>query len=233
VTDTAPRRRRWGRRDEDHSVGVLELFFDLVYVYAMSQVTTLVLQEVSWTGFARGVLALAAIWWRWENYAWLTNTVEHADPPARILIFLAMVAMLIAATALPAAFAADHARHAYSYLHLPLITGSVFFAIGVDEAVAHPGEPLAPLPGLALASGLALFYLGELAHRWRDHHRLLADRLVAGAAAVVPIADRVPAVATLGALLLISAPRVAREIRAGILRPGRPVRGRPSWTRSR
>jgi hypothetical protein len=107
----------------------------------------------------------------------------------------------------------------------------------VQAAVAHPGEPLAPLSGLALAGGLALFYLGELAYRWRDHRRLMVDRLVAGAAAaaVIPIADRVPAVATLGVLLLIGAPRVAWEIRSGVFpRPAvRPVRGRPSWTRSR
>lgn len=110
---------------EDRTVGTLELFFDLVYVHAMSEVTTLMLANVSWTGFGRGALALTAIWWAWENYAWLTNTFEHADPPARILIYFAMAAMLIAATALPNAFGKMALVFATAYVFVPLLHGRV------------------------------------------------------------------------------------------------------------
>ena len=79
----------------DRSVGTLELFFDLVFVYAMSQVTILMLADISWAGFGRGLLALAAVWWAWVCYAWLTNTSDHAGPAHRLLIFLAMAAMLV------------------------------------------------------------------------------------------------------------------------------------------
>ncbi|MYW16787.1 hypothetical protein GT039_14595 [Streptomyces sp. SID2955] len=88
----------------DRSVGTLELFFDLVFVYAMSQVTILMLADISWAAFGRGLLALAAVWWAWVCYAWLTNTSDHAGPAYRLLIFLAMAAMLVAAVALPQAF---------------------------------------------------------------------------------------------------------------------------------
>ena len=66
----------------DRSVGTLELFFDLVFVYTMSQVTVLMLADISWAGFGRGVLALAAVWWAWACYAWLTNTSDHDGPRA-------------------------------------------------------------------------------------------------------------------------------------------------------
>ena len=349
----------------DRSVGTLELFFDLVFVYAMSQVTILMLADVSWAGFGHGLLALAAVWWAWVCYAWLTNTSDHAGPPHRLLIFLAMAAMLVAAVALPQAFGeralvfglaflvvrlihvailaldvrgeadvgpaalrlvpslltgpallvaaafvdtpvrellwiaaavidfsgpllvgtagwgvapayfverhgqiiiialgeaivevgagaedslgrpgvltavllavlvaaglwwsyfgylrggaerrlrgveererARLARDSYSYLHLPMVAGVVFFALGVHEAVAGAREPLPLPPAVALAGGVALFFLGDVAYRWRDHHQLAAGRLLAGlgAAALIPVAVVAPALVALVGLTLV------------------------------
>ncbi|MGH3901768.1 MAG: low temperature requirement protein A [Pseudonocardiaceae bacterium] len=70
---------------DDRPVGTLELFFDLVFVYAMSQVTNLMLADISWVGFGHGALALAAIWWAWVCYAWLTGTSDEAGPLIRTL----------------------------------------------------------------------------------------------------------------------------------------------------
>src|SRR5690348_17588001 len=89
---------------DERSVGYLELFFDLTFVFAMSQVTHLMLHDISWQGFGRGVLALLALWWAWVCYAWLTNIFEIARVIHTTLIILAMAAMLIAVTALPTAF---------------------------------------------------------------------------------------------------------------------------------
>lgn len=80
------------------------MFFDLVFVYAMSQVTELMLTDVSWRGFAHGALALLAVWWAWACYAWLTNTGTTARVASRSLVIAAMAAMLLAASALPTAF---------------------------------------------------------------------------------------------------------------------------------
>ncbi len=93
---------------DDGSVGTLELFFDLVFVSAMSQVTSLMVGDISWIGFGHGSLALAAIWWAWVCFAWLTQTSDEAGPLIRTLTFLAMTAMLIAAIALPKAFGQHH-----------------------------------------------------------------------------------------------------------------------------
>jgi low temperature requirement protein LtrA len=355
-------------------VGNLELFFDLTFVYAMSQVTHLMLSDMSWQGFGRGVLALLGLWWAWVCYAWLTNLFEVARVVHTALIILAMAAMLIAVIALPTAFttgalvfglallavrlinagifiasssrdeaelasairrlapglligptlivaaafvaspyrellwiaaaaidfgspllagtnglrvipsyfierhgsviiialgetivalgavtsedlrlpgvlgavvcgvlisatlwwtyfgltagaeermrrtpAVDRPRlalEAYSYLHLPLVAGIVLFAVGTRVSVEHVDEPLAPLAALALTGGVALFYAAEVAYRWRDHHQLTVDRLLAAAASllVFPVATSVPAVSSLTILTAIGVLRLAWEL---------------------
>ena len=368
-----PHTDEWQETD-GRSVGNLELFFDLTFVYAMSQVTHLMLSDISWQGFGRGVLALLALWWAWVCYAWLTNLFEVARVVHTTLIILAMAAMLIAVIALPTAFttgalifglallavrlinagmfiasssqgeaelasairrlmpglligpvlivaaafvaspyrellwvaaaavdfgspliariselrvvpsyfvarhgsviiialgetivelgagatedlhhprvlgavvlgvlisaslwwtyfgltagaelrmqrtsAVDRprlARDAYSYLHLPLVAGIIFFAVGARVSIEHIGEPLAPLPALALTGGVALFYAGEVAYRWRDHHQLVVDRLLAAAACLLtfPVATSVPAVLSLTILTAIGILRLAWEL---------------------
>src|SRR5689334_14834261 len=362
------------READGRSVGNLELFFDLTFVYAMSQVTQLMLTDISWQGFGRGVLALLALWWAWVCYAWLTNMFELARVIHTTLIILAMAAMLIAAVALPTAFTSgavvfglallavrlinagmfiasssrdeaelasairrlapglligpvlivaaafvpspyrellwiaaaavdfgsprlagtnglrvvpsyfierhgsvviialgeaiialgavtsEDLRHpgvldavvcgvlisatlwwtyfgltagaeermrrtpavdrprlaldAYSYLHLPLVAGIVFFAVGTRVSVEHIAEPLAPLAALALTGGVALFYAAEVAYRWRDHHQLVVDRLLAAAASllVFPVAISVPAILSLTILTAIGVLRLAWEL---------------------
>jgi low temperature requirement protein LtrA len=114
----------------------------------------------------------------------------------------------------PAAERAQLARDAYSYLHLPLVAGVVFFALGARVSVEHIDEPLAPLEALALTGGVALFYAGEVAYRWRDHHQLTVDRVLTAAATLLmyPVAISVPAVVSLTALTVIGVVRLAWEL---------------------
>ena len=72
------------------------------------------------------------------------------------------------------------ARYAYSYLHLPLVAAIMLFAVGAHAAVAHAMDPLPLLPAIALAGGTALFYLGDVGYRWRDHRQVPIDRAAAG-----------------------------------------------------
>src|SRR3954449_10457605 len=72
-----------GVRRDEHEVTPVELFFDLVFVFAITQVTRLFVQESTWLGLLRGMLVLAAIWWAWNSFAWLTsaeNIDEGGDP---------------------------------------------------------------------------------------------------------------------------------------------------------
>ncbi|WP_212847029.1 low temperature requirement protein A [Actinoplanes ianthinogenes] len=360
------------RPEDDRAVGALELFFDLVFVYAMSQVTHLIEEHRSWAGFGHGVLALMAVWWAWVCFTWLTNTSAESGTLARTLIFLAVSAMLVAASSLveafgeamvfalalltvrllhvvlliysarrdtrwrralvrllpvlligpglvvlaatqesplrealwlsavlvdfggpavfgmggfhvrpghfverhglmviialgesiyqmgraatgdvrradvlvavvlgvlvsaamwwayfglkhgaaarlrraPASERARLARDAYSYLHLPLIAGIIWYSLGVGESIAHPDEPLPPLSGLALCGGAALFYAGEVWYRWRDHHEIATDRLVTAVVliALVPMATAVPALRILAAVTAVSVAFVGWEV---------------------
>ncbi len=91
--------------EQEHRVTPLELFFDLVFVFAFTEVTTLMTNELSWAGLGRGLLVLAALWWAWTGYAWLTNTVDPEERGfATVALLVAMAAMFVAALAVPEAF---------------------------------------------------------------------------------------------------------------------------------
>lgn len=372
--DSAPDGEPKAQDSGSGSVGNLELFFDLVFVYAMSQVTELMLADVSWRGFGHGALGLLAVWWAWVCYAWLTNTFTTDRVASRCLVIAAMAAMLLAASALPTAFstgslvfglallavrvihlvmfgvaayhddeqlragllrlapslltgpvliavaaafpspyrellwvaaavidfggplvagvegfrvapfyfverhgnmiiivlgeaivglgagASEHlrqpavltaavlgvliaaslwwtyfgltagaaqrlqhaqgserarlARDAYSYLHLPLVAGVGFFALGAREALDALADPLPLLPAVALGGGVGLFYAADVAYRWRDHHQLVRDRLLASAASflLIPLSMTVPAWSALAVLTAVGALRLAWEL---------------------
>src|SRR4029450_9039473 len=106
----------------------------------------------------------------------------------------------------PAPERARLARDAYSYLHLPLVAGIIWYSLGGGGGVAHPDEPLQPLLGLALCGGATLFYAGEVLYRWRDHHEIATDRLVTSVVliALIPMAPAVPALTILIAVTAVS-----------------------------
>ncbi|ATL65235.1 low temperature requirement protein A [Nocardia terpenica] len=89
---------------EDASVTQLELFFDLVLVFAFTQVTDLAAHETTAVNMLRALLVLAVMWWVWIAYAWLGNVVEADEGLARIAMFAAMGAALIMALVIPEAF---------------------------------------------------------------------------------------------------------------------------------
>jgi low temperature requirement protein LtrA len=106
-----------GRQAErEQRVTPLELFFDLVLVYAITQVTELMSHDPTWRGVGRGLLVLAALWWAWTGYAWLTNTLEPEEGQVRAGMFGAMAAMLVVALAVPGAFGAEAVLFGVAYL---------------------------------------------------------------------------------------------------------------------
>lgn len=112
---------------DEHSVTPLELFFDLALVFAVTQVTSLLVEEPSWSGVLRGMLVLAALWWAWSGYAWLTSAVDVDEGGVRLAMLAAMAAMLIVALAVPDAFGDDGVVFGVAYLigrvlHLVLYT---------------------------------------------------------------------------------------------------------------
>jgi low temperature requirement protein LtrA len=93
--------------EQEHRVTPRELFFDLVFVFAFTQVTTLLAHDPTFAGIGRGVLVLGALWWPWTAYAWLTNTVDPEEGFIGAALLVALIAMFLAALAVPHVFGAD------------------------------------------------------------------------------------------------------------------------------
>jgi low temperature requirement protein LtrA len=120
-------------RQEDR-VLPLELFFDLVFVLAITQCTTLMSHHTSWEGLGEGMLILALLWWSWTAYAWLTSVVDPEEGGVRIALFAAMAGFLIAAICVPDAFGGLGTEFAVAY-------GAVRFAQILLLAIAGRDDP--------------------------------------------------------------------------------------------
>jgi len=97
-------RLRMEANSRDAVVTPLELYFDLVFVFALTQVTAFMADELSGRGVVRGLLVLALLWWSWTGYAWLCNVVRVDVGAIRLVLLVAMAAMFILALSIPEAF---------------------------------------------------------------------------------------------------------------------------------
>jgi low temperature requirement protein LtrA len=360
--------------EREQRVTSFELFFDLVFVFGFTQVTTVLSDDPTWSGLADGLLILGALWWAWAAYAWLTNTVNPDEGAVWGAMLVAMAAMFVAALAVPEAFGRHGvvfgvaflvvnvmyltlyalgargdrdllaailrsapsalagaaliiaagfldgglrpllwlaalviglfgpllagssgwrvepahfverhgliviiaigesliaiglgargtglgfgvivaavlgllvaisfwlayfdffttrglqlltdrtgvqrvalARDAYTYLHLPMVTGIVLFAFALKTTLAHVGDELDTIPALALCGGPALYLLAYVGVRVRVSRTLRGGRLVAAVAcaALWPLATVVPALLTLGLIAVVWVALHAYEI---------------------
>ena len=89
---------------EDQRVTPIELFFDLVFVFALTQVTALMAADLTLRGLVRGLLVLVLLWWCWVGYSWLANLVRADEGVGRVAMFGAMAAMFVLALSVPEAF---------------------------------------------------------------------------------------------------------------------------------
>ena len=82
----------------------LELFFDLVFVLAITQCTALMSHHPTWSGIAQGLLVLGMLWWSWTAYSWLTSVIDPEEGAVRLVMFGAMAALLLVSLCVPEAF---------------------------------------------------------------------------------------------------------------------------------
>ena len=93
------------RPDTEHAtVSPLELFFDLVFVFALTQVTAFMAHDISWLTVLRGVLIIMLLWWAWTGYAWLANVASADENTMKLAILSGMAAMFVLALCIPEAF---------------------------------------------------------------------------------------------------------------------------------
>jgi low temperature requirement protein LtrA len=119
--------------DAEHQVTPLELFFDLVFVFALTQVTSLLVDDPTWGGVLRGMLVLAALWWAWSVYAWLTSAMDVDEGGVRLVMLAAMGAMFGVALAVPGVFGDDAVLFGIAYLLVRLLHLVLSAIVGRDD----------------------------------------------------------------------------------------------------
>jgi low temperature requirement protein LtrA len=96
---------RFARRPgEQQRATTLELFYDLVFVFAITQISHLLLDHLTWEGIGQSLVALLAVWWSWNYTTWVTNELDPEAVVVRLLIIALMLASLVMAIAIPHAF---------------------------------------------------------------------------------------------------------------------------------
>jgi low temperature requirement protein LtrA len=111
---------------EEARVTPIELFFDLVFVFAITQVTSLLSSDPTVHGVVRGMLVLAVLWWCWVGFAWLGNVVRADEGVGRVAMFGAMAAMFVLALSVPEAFVDSPGG-----LHGPVVVAIAYLAVRV------------------------------------------------------------------------------------------------------
>jgi len=113
--------RRRGADDGPRRVTSLELFFDLVFVFTLTQLSSLLTRELSPVGLIRVLLIFGVAWWMYGGYAWLTNTAAPERAGERLLLLLGMAGFLVVALAIPGAFGRDGVALGLGYLAVVLV----------------------------------------------------------------------------------------------------------------
>ena len=133
----------------------LELFFDLVFVLALTQCTALMAAEPTWTGLGKGLLVLGVLWWAWVGYAWLTSVVDPEEGAVRLVMFAAMAALLVVALCVPDAFGDNALLFAIAY---GLVRGAhiALFLLASRDDPAFRQSILGLAGGTALGVGLLI-----------------------------------------------------------------------------
>ena len=118
---------------DEHRVTPLELFFDLVFVFAITQVTILLADDPTWGGVLRGMLVLAALWWAWTVYAWLTSALDVDEGGIRLVMLAAMATLFGVALAVPGAFGDDAVLFGVAYLLVRLLHLLLALTVSRDD----------------------------------------------------------------------------------------------------
>jgi low temperature requirement protein LtrA len=141
----------------------LELLWDLVFVFAVTQVTTLLSHDLSWAGFGHSMLVLALVWWAWSAFVWAANAEDPGSQVFRAVLLLATLLIFISGLALPHAFDGQATLFATTY------AGVRFLHVALYAHASRRGRAAwSAIAGFALtvAIGMALLVAGSFAEGW-------------------------------------------------------------------
>lgn len=146
--------------DSDRTVRPFELFFDLVFVFAFTQVTLLMATDITWRGLGGGFLLLGTLWLAWQSYAWLGTAIALDEGGVRLAMLAVMGGMLTAALATPGALSGDAILFAAAYafvrvMMLVLVGTSAWKVPGIGRALLRLVPSATLGPGLVLAGAIS------------------------------------------------------------------------------
>jgi low temperature requirement protein LtrA len=145
--------------EPEQRVTALELFFDLVFVFAITQVTAFIAHDPTWTRLLQGMAILVAVWWAWGSYAWLGNTAGSDEGLFRVTLFAAAGAMLVAAIAVPNAFGRDALAFGIAYAVVRALHIGAYTILGrgdpeLSHVVRRLGLWMLPASSLLVLAGV-------------------------------------------------------------------------------
>jgi len=145
----------------ERRTGAVELLWDLVFVFAVTQVTALLSHDLAWAGLGRSMLVLALMWWAWSAFVWAANAEEERSRELRALLLAAMVLIFISGLALPRAFGAEATLFAVTYAGVRLLHLTLY-----ADASRRGNAAWTAIAGFALTVvvGMALLVAGSLLH---------------------------------------------------------------------
>jgi low temperature requirement protein LtrA len=155
MSDVAPLIEEPTEAEEERKTSYIELFFDLVFVFAFTQVTALILEDTSVQGFLRSALVLAMVWWAWSAYAWMTNAIDIENTVTRLIMFAAMTAGFFMAISVPDAFQDEAAWFAVAYFVVRVLQ-TTLYAWGVRSDPGNLRAVVRLAPWFLLAALVAL-----------------------------------------------------------------------------
>jgi low temperature requirement protein LtrA len=139
----------------------IELLWDLVFVFAITRVTTLLAADLSWAGFGRSMLILALVWWAWSAFVWAANAEASESRELRLYLIAATIFIFIAGLALPRAFGSGGTLFAICYALVR------FLHLGLYADASRKGNASwRAIAGFAttVAIGMVLLIVGSFMH---------------------------------------------------------------------
>ena len=166
-----PRPRASWVATSPQNVTFVELFFDLVFVFAFTGITSLVREHLTLLGVAHGALVFWLVWWAWTQFTWTLNPADTNHPAVRNITLAAAAAAFFMAEAVPAAFADGGLMFAIAYAVVRLL------GLGLQLRVAYRADfrtPLVTFAGISVAGILIVLAGGLVDSPWREWLWLLA-----------------------------------------------------------
>jgi low temperature requirement protein LtrA len=121
----------------------LELFFDLAFVFSLTQLSELLIHDLSWAGAYRTLVLLMALWWTWTTGTWTTDLYEPSHPGLQALVVVVMFGVVVMATSISGAFAGQSVTFASAFVGANLSRGLVLSRVARDLAVRRRPQRVA------------------------------------------------------------------------------------------